>query len=233
MATKNRILFVVTYHPGLPNIGSILRELHPFLHYSERCEQAIRDVPMMAFRRPKSLQDYLVCAKLRPLDQTPSGNQGTHKCTSNRCDVCNYLVVGDIFSSHNTGTSYTVNHRFDCNSKNVVYLISCKICGLQYVGSTATKFRLRFNNHKRRLRAHSKMAAANKNKDDTIYKHFHSDEHRGLRDIEVHLIDKVNAKDNLLAKEGQWAYRLRSVRPEGLNESDFFFSQNRGERTRN
>ena len=72
---------------------------------------------------------------------------------------------------------------------------------------------VRFNNHKSRLRAHSKMSAANKGKGDTIYKHFHSDEHQDLRDIEVHLIDKVNEKDNLLAKEGQWAYRLLSVRP--------------------
>ena len=71
---NNRIPFVVTYHPGLPNIGGILRELHPFLHYSERCKQAIKDVPMMAFRRPKSLQYYLVRAKLRPLDQNPTGN---------------------------------------------------------------------------------------------------------------------------------------------------------------
>ena len=157
----------------------------------------------MAFRCPKSLQDYLVRAKLRPLDQTPRGNRGTHKCTNNRCDVCNYLVVGDIFSSHVTGASYTVNHRLDCNSRYVVYLISCKVCGVQYVGSTTTEFRLRFNNHKSLLRAHSKMSAANKDKDDTIYKRFHSDEHHDLRDIEVHLIDKVNAKDNLLAKEGQ------------------------------
>ena len=83
------------------------------------------------------------------------------------------MYVGDSFSSHVTGTSYTVNHRLDCNSRNVVYLINCKVCGLQYVGSTTTKFRLRFNNHKSRLRAHSKMSAANKGKDDTIYKHFH------------------------------------------------------------
>ena len=105
--------------------------------------------------RMKSLQDYLIRSKLRPLDQNPTGNRGTQKCTSNRCDVCNYLAVGDSFSSHVTGTSYTVNHRLDCNSRNVVYVISCKVCGLQYVGSTTTKFRLRFNNHKSRLRAHS------------------------------------------------------------------------------
>ena len=62
-------------------------------------------------------------------------------------------------------------------------------------------FRLRFNNHKSRLRAHSTMSAANMDKDDTIYKHFYSDEHHGLRDLEVHLMDKVNENDNLLAKE--------------------------------
>ena len=84
--------------------------------------------------------------------------------------------------------------------------MNCKVCGLQYVGSTTTKFRLRFNNHKSRLRAHSKMSAADMGKDYTIYKHFHSDEHQGLCDIEVHLIDKVTENYNLLAKEGHWAY---------------------------
>ena len=75
------------------------------------------------------------------------------------------------------------------------------------------------------------MSAVNKDKDDTIYKHFHSDGHHGLQDVQIHLIDRVNAKEDLIAKEGPWAYRLRSVRLEGLNESYFFFSQNRGERT--
>ena len=42
---------------------------------------------MMAFRRPKSLRDYLVRAKLRPLDREIEGTQGTHKCASGRCDV--------------------------------------------------------------------------------------------------------------------------------------------------
>ena len=122
-----------SHHPGLRNIGGILRELHPLLHLSERCKQTIKDMPMMAFRRPENLKDYLVRAKLRPLDQNTNSTRGTHKCTSNRCDVCNYLIVGDSFSSHVTGTSYSITHRLDCNSRNVVYLISCKVCGLQYV----------------------------------------------------------------------------------------------------
>ena len=104
------------------------------------------------------------------------------------------------------GTSYTVNHWLDCNSRNVVYLITCKVCGLQYVSSATTKFRLSFNNHKSRLRAHSKMSAADKHKDDTIYKHFRSDGHHRLQDVKIHLTDKVNAKEHLTTKDGQWAY---------------------------
>ena len=45
-------------------------------------------------------------------------------------------------------------------------------------------------------------------------------------------IYKVNDKDELLAKEGQWVYRLRSLKQDGLNESDYFFGHNRGERGR-
>ena len=38
--------------------------------------------------------------------------------------------------------------RRDCDSKNVIYLVSCKKCRLQYVGSTTTDLRIRFRNHK-------------------------------------------------------------------------------------
>ena len=51
---------VVTYHPNLSNIGYILRELQPLLHCSDKCKKAVKEVPMVAFRRPKSLKDYLV-----------------------------------------------------------------------------------------------------------------------------------------------------------------------------
>ena len=60
------------------------------------------------------------------------------------------------------------------------------------------------------------MSAANKERDD----------------VSIQLVCKVNSKDDLLAEEEQWSYRLRSLKPDGLSESDFFFDQNRGERSR-
>ena len=45
--------------------------------------------------------------------------------------------------------------------------------------------------------------------------------------MSIQLIDKVSNTSDLLGKEGQWAYRLQTIRPLGLNENDFFYSQNR------
>ena len=54
----------------------------------------------------------------------------------------------DSFKSKVTGKEYKINYLFNCDSSNVVYLLECNVCGVQYVGSTNTPFRLRFNNYK-------------------------------------------------------------------------------------
>ena len=74
------------------------------------------------------------------------------------------------------------------------------------------------------------MLAVDKESDDLVYRHFYSHGHHGLSDVSIQLIDKVNDKDDLVAKDGQWVYRLRSLKPDGLNESDFFFGHNRRDR---
>ena len=113
-----------------------------------------------------------------------------------------------------------------------MYLLSCKVCGVQYVGSTTTRCRLRVNNQKSRIRAHARLSLEDKSRDDLIYQHFHGPAHNGIKDLDIQLIDQVNSERDLLDKEGQWAYRLKNVKPHGLNESDFFFSQNKSSRVR-
>ena len=108
--------------------------------------------------------------------------------------------------------------------------MTCKKCALQYVGSTITNFRLRFNNHKSRIRKHEKLAQAEKLADDLLYRHFCSEGHNGLSDVKIQLIDQVNGEEHLREKEGQWAYRLKTLVPNGLNDNDFFFVQNKRSR---
>ena len=172
------IPFTVTYHLGLPNIKGMLSKPNPVLHSSQRCRDAITKVPMVAFRRLKCLSDYLVRAKLR--SDAKEEITGTSRCGSNRCQICNFLCVGRTFCSKTNGKEFRINHNLNCNSENMVYLITCKVCGIQYVGSTNTTFRFRFNNHRSRINAHLKLSSGNKSNDDFLYQHFHTSGHLEL-----------------------------------------------------
>ena len=219
---NNRIPFVVTFHPGLPNIGEILHRLHPVLRSSRRCQSAIEQVPMVAFRRPRSLKDILVHSETK----TPVNDKGCCRCGDRRCRVCDFLVECTDFRSSVTGDKFVINFNVDCNSDHVVYLLSCARCEMQYVGSTITKFRTRFNNHKSRLNAHRRLTTEHKAKDECIYRHFNQPDHQGLTDVKVRLIDKCCNEEMLRNREAQWTYRLRSIHPMGLNSDDFFNSRN-------
>ena len=122
-----------------------------WIESSERCKSAITSAPFVAFRKPKSLGDYLVRAKVD--SRGPKGLPlGTVRCSSRRCKVCKYIDENSHFKSSQDDRRYSINYSLNCNSNNFVYLITCKKCSLQYVGSTVTKFRLRFNNDKSRIR---------------------------------------------------------------------------------
>ena len=67
----------------------------------------------------------------------------SENCKSKRCLVCLNVSETDIFQSFQTKEQNKINHQLNCNDKCLIYLLSCKVCGLQYVGSTTDKFRLR------------------------------------------------------------------------------------------
>ena len=106
-----------------------------------------------------------------------------------------------------------------------MYLITCKVYRLQYIGSTRAKFRLKFNNHKSSLGAHSSESTVDRECNDFICRHFHGPEYRGLQDVGIRIISGVRTEDGLVVKEGEWAYSLQTLRPDGLNDGNFFYSQ--------
>ena len=68
--------------------------------------------------------------------------------------MCNHLVERNSFTSNLTNKTYNVvspNDDMDCGTRNVIYLISCTKCGVQYIGKTCQTLRSRFNNHRNRL----------------------------------------------------------------------------------
>ena len=54
----------------------------------------------------------------------------------------------NTFQSFVTKKVFKTNHHFLSDSKCIVYLLSCKVYGLQYVELTIDRFRLRLNKYK-------------------------------------------------------------------------------------
>ena len=69
------------------------------------------------------------------------------------------------------------------------------------------------------------LGQSEKESDDLLYQHFCSEVHSGLKDEKIQSIDRVNGEDKLQEKEGQWAYRLKALDLNGLNDNNFFCAE--------
>ena len=56
-------------------------------------------------------------------------------------------MATDEFSSHTTGKVFKVKFNASCKSSSVIYLITCRRCGLQYVGEMGQPLHMRVNGH--------------------------------------------------------------------------------------
>ena len=81
----------ITYHPALNKIKSILSNIHILLTPNKEHEKVFQQVPVVGFRRGKSLKDILVRAKL-PKEE--SGYKGCKGC-GKPCQVCPYIATTD------------------------------------------------------------------------------------------------------------------------------------------
>ena len=47
---------------------------------------------------------------------------------------CKNIIQTEIFTSHCTQNTFNLRFSTDCTSQNVIYLIGCKQCNMQYGG---------------------------------------------------------------------------------------------------
>ena len=138
------VTFVVTYHPLLKSFQSLINKHLNILYLDENAKEVFMPGPMVTFRSSRKLSSYLVRAKLYPLERVT----GSCKCHGKRCAMCLNFKEASNFTRSVTHETSKTNHKFDCNSKCLIYLLTCKQCSEQYVGQTIDDFRFRWNNYK-------------------------------------------------------------------------------------
>ena len=104
------------------------------------------------YKQPRNLNRLLTKAKFTNDNPKPDRPlPGIFRsCVDPRCQLCNqeYMQQCSSLKAANGKLSH-VNSHITCNSKNVVYYLTCNKCNgnVTYVGITETPLRARTNNH--------------------------------------------------------------------------------------
>ena len=119
--------FVLTYYADLPKVRDIVNRHWPIIESSSTLSEIFTERPTMAYRRPKSLRDRHVRAKLKPdmRDDEPLGE--IRSCGKARCKICKMITSTQIAKSA-SGTTIRLRCDTSCKTTNVVYLITCTKC---------------------------------------------------------------------------------------------------------
>ena len=120
---------------------------------------------------------------------------GMTKC--NNCPICPFVTVGKTVKSTASGYRVDINRPANCQTKNILYCISCDRCRQQYVGESERTLQERF----------SKTTAL----------HFSQNGHK-VSDMKVTVLEKIFSTDGAVRKEREKHYiQEMNTKYKGLN----------------
>lgn len=142
---------------------------------------------------------------LQNYSYTDVSMNGNSKCGYD-CTTCSIIEEGATFRSNVTRKSYIFTGHATCQTTNVIYLMQCKQCNMQYVGQTTKTLNLRMQQHK------------------SVKTPIHDCPHNLLtvKVIEAHVYrykDETswNNPTPLDRSERLWMMELQTMRPYGMN----------------
>ena len=140
------------------------------------------------------------------LDYKPTPTGSCLPCNSPRCQKCKFILrcSNVIIHDHN----YNLKHNFDCNSKNIVYVIRCLKCNVNYIGQTGNMLRRRLQDHLGDIRHSRNTSVAN---------HFNSKHHNIPNDLRIAAIESVPQPRFRLLREAKLIDYFDTMAPKGLN----------------
>ena len=128
-----------------------------------------------------------------------------HPVARTRCKTCNHIQPGSKVKKGQD--TYDIRGHFTCQSRNIIYLLTCNICNKKYVGETEQTLNGRCRGHESNMRANS----------DNILSKLYKEYNHTSEDYAVTAIDKESDYNKRLRLEEAWIILLDSMLPKGLN----------------
>ena len=155
----------------------------------------------------------LLSKQIAPLPKKRRTGSSIHSCNNSKCATCKFhLDTSATFTCSKTKISYSIRHDFSCNSKNLIYLITCTRCKKQYVGLTTQQLNTRINHHRSNIR--------NK-KEIYVCIHFNFPDH-SVNNMKVQPIDKGKDLQELRCLERFWIKKTENIKTKWTQQQHRF-----------
>ena len=226
-----RLTFTTTYSPHLPTyrLRRLLVKHWHLIEKSPLLSRLFPNRPTIAFRTYKNIRKQLTRARLEDskivykinrdlnllCEPLPAPNAPPLiKTCNNNCLTCKALDTKPYIRSTSKSTYHNlkIKNTISCKSRNVLYVITCTRCKVQYVGMTTQPLHNRFSTHMREM-----FSKRPPNWVQThLYRHFQQKYHNPS-DVLVQPVEYVEDRRNLKKRESAWIKALRTIEPCGLN----------------
>ena len=142
------ISFVNTYSPNQTDIFKLFTTNKDFLIESDpNLKTVFKDVKFINSRRQgPNLKRILTRARFSDENHTIDGPMVT-KCNKSRCMLCNDINITSNFLFHKVNFNFNIKAKMNCDSMNLIYVLTCNGCNEYYIGMTSS-LRSRTNNHR-------------------------------------------------------------------------------------
>ena len=139
---------------------------------SASLKRAFPKPSLIAYRRPKSLREHLIRAKISSKKRKSSRYKNGYSPCNEGCQTCWISKRTTFHSTKRTGKKWKISAPINCKSKNVIYHLDCKkkcrVFEEGYQGETRRELRARINEHRGGIR----KAFKTKDVNHPIYGHF-------------------------------------------------------------
>ena len=216
--TNSRVPCVLTFHPRLRSMGTVLKKHFKLLQGNERLQEAFQEPPMVAFKRLRNLKDVLVHSG----DWKEEGVSidEVKRCSDKRCKCCKHVQEKTEFEIMKK--NHVVKKGGSCETENVIYGLRCLQCDKWYIGESSMKLRSRLNGHRASVvRLRDGKALDTQMNDTGAAEHFAKEDHEFDRDLEVYMLESGDWKNAMERKKRESFYicKYATLEHTGMNKA--------------
>lgn len=190
--SQTPLIFSTSFSTEFKDICALINKHIPMLMYDPSLENFFKaGFRCVAKRAPTLAQDLSTSLYVSYEGRNKIGGnwldyKGSTGCGHRVCICCSVIKRTNKILSFTSGNTYDIQQYINCNSNNVIYVINCEECRLQYVGHTTQNLKCRIRKHI------SDVPQASARNVSAASQHFFSIHNNSISSLSVTGVEKVS-----------------------------------------